>query len=116
MMYQAERETLVYRPVVAKAGGAYDKSSSPKYYLELDGAGHFAWTNLDKMYVSSIDAYGVAFFDAYLRGETEGLTRLVGNGGAERRGRFESGPLEKREIERRPEAKARIDKRGWASR
>ena len=80
MMYQGGTQDFGVSPVVAKAGGAYDKSSSPKYYLELDGVGHFAWTNLDKMYVSSIDACGVAFFAAYLRGETEDLTRLVGNG------------------------------------
>jgi hypothetical protein len=47
--------------------------------MERDGAGHFAWTNLNRMYVA-IDSYSVAFFDAYLNNRKDNLTRLL-NGG-----------------------------------
>jgi len=36
-------------PTVKKNGGAYDQSVKPKYYVELDGTGHFVWTNLNRM-------------------------------------------------------------------
>jgi len=48
--------------------------------VEFDGAGHFAWTNLNRRYQTSIEAYGVAFFDAYLKGETKRLSHLMGSG------------------------------------
>jgi hypothetical protein len=37
--------------------------------VEFDGAGHFAWTDLRGTYQPTIDAYGVAFFDRYLKGK-----------------------------------------------
>jgi len=64
VMYQGGTRDSGITPTVKKGGGAYDRSVKPKYYIELDGAGHFAWTNLNRVYVSSIDAYSVAFFDA----------------------------------------------------
>jgi hypothetical protein len=51
--------------------GAYDLSSSPKYYVEFDGAGHFAWTLLNKTYQDVIDTYSVAFLDRYVKGQKE---------------------------------------------
>ena len=80
VMYQGGTRDSGITPTVKKSGGAYDQSSTPKYYVELDGAGHFAWTNVNRSYVSSIDAYSVAFFDAYLKGRKDDLTKLF-NGG-----------------------------------
>jgi hypothetical protein len=59
---------------------AYEKTAKPKFYVEFAGAGHFAWTNLNRRYQRSIEAYGVAFFDAYLKGETKRLSQLLGSG------------------------------------
>ena len=61
------------------APGAYDRSSSPKYYVEFSGAGHFAWTDLNPKFQALIVRYSVAFFDAYLRdgGDTAPLSALV---------------------------------------
>jgi hypothetical protein len=56
--------------VIKREGGVYDQSSKPKYFVELDGAGHFAWTDLNKRYQDLIGAYSVAFFDHYLKGQT----------------------------------------------
>jgi predicted dienelactone hydrolase len=80
VMYQGGTRDFAITPMVKKADGAYDQSKKPKFYVELDGAGHFAWTDLNRTYVSSIDAYSVAFFDAYLRNRRDGLTKLMHGG------------------------------------
>jgi predicted dienelactone hydrolase len=79
VMYQGGTRDSGVTPTVKKPGGAYDQSSKPKYYVEFEGAGHLAWTNLNKMYAPSIEAYSVAFFDAYLKGETAQLEQSMGN-------------------------------------
>ena len=40
----------------------------PKYYVELKGAGHFAWTDLRSTFYDQIVAYSLAFLDRYVRG------------------------------------------------
>jgi predicted dienelactone hydrolase len=69
-MYQGGTLDIGITPSVRRPGGAYDLTSAPKYYLEISGAGHFAWTNLNKSYESLIDDYAVAFFDRYLQATT----------------------------------------------
>ena len=71
VMYQGGTRDLGVTPTVRRFNGAYDLSSAPKYYVEFDGAGHFAWTNLNREYVELIDEYSVAFFDRYLKGKTD---------------------------------------------
>jgi len=68
VMYQGGTFDFGITPSVRRPGGAYDLSSSPKYFLELAGAGHFAWTNLNKSYQPIITDYARAFFDHYLKG------------------------------------------------
>jgi predicted dienelactone hydrolase len=70
VMYQGGTADLGETPVVAREGGVYDQSSNSKYFVELDGAGHFAWTDLNKRYQEVIDAYSVAFFNRYLKEQT----------------------------------------------
>jgi len=77
IMYQGGTLDIGISPYVRRPGGAYDLTSAPKYFLDLAGAGHFAWTNLDKSYQSIISDYGIAFFDRYLKGTTDPLTHLV---------------------------------------
>jgi predicted dienelactone hydrolase len=67
VMYQGGTLDLGITPFVRRAGGAYELTSAPKYFVELDGAGHFAWTNLNKSYQSLINDYSIAFFDRYLK-------------------------------------------------
>jgi hypothetical protein len=71
VMYQGGTLDIGITPTVRRLGGAYDLTSSPKYYLELAGGGHFAWTNLNKSYQPTIDDYALAFFDRYLKGATD---------------------------------------------
>lgn len=70
VMYQGGTLDTGITPFINKGGSAYDGTPAPKYYVELSGAGHFAWTNIDPFYRSTIDAYAVAFFDTYLRGKS----------------------------------------------
>lgn len=79
VMYQGGTADLGETPLVKRAGGAYDLSSPPKYYVELQGAGHFAWTDLNPRFQSVIDQYSVAFFDRYVRSPTtpNALARLT---------------------------------------
>ena len=66
-MYQGGTLDMGITPFVAKANGVYDQTRPPKYYIELDGAGHMAWTDLLSTYHAAILDYTVAFFDRYLK-------------------------------------------------
>ena len=78
VMYQGGTVDLGETPVVNRAGGVYDRSSAPKYFVEFEGAGHLAWTDLNKRYQDVIDAYSVAFFDQYLKAQSsDTLARLM---------------------------------------
>jgi predicted dienelactone hydrolase len=69
VMYQGGTYDFGITPFVAKANGAYDQTPRPKYFVEFDGAGHFAWTDLQDSYHSAIIDYGRAFFDHVLKGK-----------------------------------------------
>lgn len=71
VMYQGGTLDIGISPFVRKPGGAYDLTSAPKYFLDLAGAGHFAWTNLNKSYQSRINQYALAFFARHLKGTAE---------------------------------------------
>ncbi len=81
VMYQSGTRDLGVLPTVKRPNGAYDLSSRPKYFVEFNGAGHLAWTNIVKDYQSLVDAYSVAFFDHYLKVTTgpDPLAPLTGN-------------------------------------
>lgn len=67
VMYQGGTLDLGVTPTIRRLQGAYDLSPPPKYYVEIAGAGHFAWTNLNPKYHELIGRYSVAFFDRYLK-------------------------------------------------
>jgi len=68
VMYQGGTLDFGITPTVRRLSGAYDRSSAPKYYVEFKGAGHLAWTSLNKAYQEIISSYSVAFFDRWLKG------------------------------------------------
>ena len=69
VMYQGGTRDVGITPSVAKAGGAYELTPAPKYFVEFDGAGHFAWTDLRDSDHAAIVAYSLAFVNHYVRGE-----------------------------------------------
>lgn len=77
VMYQGGTHDIGVTPSVRRSGGAYDLSSAPKYFMELAGAGHFAWTDLNKSYQWLINQYSLAFFDRYLKVTTDPLAHLI---------------------------------------
>ena len=72
VMYQGGTRDVGITPELHKSMGSYDQTSRPKYYLELDGAGHFAWTNVNTESHRSIVAYSLAFLDHYVKNEPAG--------------------------------------------
>jgi predicted dienelactone hydrolase len=70
VMYQGGTRDPGVTPSVIKGGGAFELTPAPAYYVEFDGAGHFAWSDLDSRYHESIAWYSIAFLDRHLRGDT----------------------------------------------
>lgn len=68
VMYQGGTRDLGITPSLKRAKGAFDQSSSPKYFVEFEKAGHFSWSDLNTTAHPSIIVYSLAFFDFYLRG------------------------------------------------
>ncbi|HME69080.1 MAG TPA: dienelactone hydrolase family protein [Myxococcota bacterium] len=69
VMYQGGTRDLGITPSLRKNEGAYEQSPTPKYYVEFDKAGHFAWTNLSETAHGLIVAYSLAFMNHYVKGE-----------------------------------------------
>src|SRR6266849_2042229 len=67
VMYQGGTRDYGITPFVNKGEGAYDQTPAPKYFVDFDDAGHFAWTNLRGTYHAAIVDYSVAFLDRYLK-------------------------------------------------
>ena len=47
----------------------YPKTHAPKYFVELDGADHFASTEMNRDYQNIIDRIALQFFDRYVKGD-----------------------------------------------
>ncbi len=70
VMYQGGTRDVGITPFIKKANGAYAQSPAPKYFVEFEGAGHFAWTDLNPKFHAAIIDYSRAFLDHYLKGKT----------------------------------------------
>jgi predicted dienelactone hydrolase len=68
VMYQGGTLDFGITPSLRREGGVYDASPSPKYFVELDRAGHFAWTDLRASAHGTINEYAIAFLDHYVFG------------------------------------------------
>jgi predicted dienelactone hydrolase len=68
VMYQSGTLDLGVQPALHRELGAFDQSPSPKYYVEFQGAGHLAWTNVGRADRTGILAYSLAFLDRYVKG------------------------------------------------
>ena len=68
VMYQGGTWDLGVTPTMHRAMGSYDQSPVPKYYIEFDKIGHFAWTDVGRSSArDAIVAYSVAFLDHYVK-------------------------------------------------
>jgi predicted dienelactone hydrolase len=75
IMYQGGTRDLGITPTLHKSQGAYDLTPAPKFYVEFQGAGHFAWTNLSTVAHDAIVAYSLAFMNHYVRGNAPGVLK-----------------------------------------
>ncbi|HEX3754502.1 MAG TPA: alpha/beta fold hydrolase [Rhizomicrobium sp.] len=66
VMYQTGTRDIGIGPVLLRQGG-YEKTRGPKYLVVLQGAGHFAWTELNPAFQKTIASYAIAFLDRELR-------------------------------------------------
>jgi predicted dienelactone hydrolase len=69
VMYQGGTRDIGISPSLGKGGGAYDLTPAPAYYVEFQGAGHLAWTDLVQDFQSSIGYYCLAFLNKYVKGD-----------------------------------------------
>jgi predicted dienelactone hydrolase len=70
VMYQGGSLDLGITPSLRRPAGAYDKTPAPVYFVELRGAGHLAWTDLQPRFQDTIVHYALAFFDAHLKDQS----------------------------------------------
>lgn len=70
VMYQGGSKDNGVTPYINKGKGAYDKTPAPKYYVEFDGARHFAWSDKGReQFHPAIVNYSLAFLNHYLKGQ-----------------------------------------------
>jgi predicted dienelactone hydrolase len=84
VMFQTGTRDIGIGPVLLRRGG-YDQTGSSKfgarkYLIELKGAGHFAWTELNPVFQKTIADYAKAFFDRELRGKPAPLLDAAPSG------------------------------------
>jgi predicted dienelactone hydrolase len=80
VMYQGGERDFGITPGLRKAGGVYDKSNAPKYFLELKQQGHLDWTVkacqgdgtvencLNEARVKTVTETAITFLDRYVKG------------------------------------------------
>jgi predicted dienelactone hydrolase len=70
VMYQGGTRDAPVTPIIKKSLGAYETTNAPKYFVELENANHFAWTQPEKRHQDIIKQTVLAFFDKYLKGQS----------------------------------------------
>ena len=68
VMYQGGTLDAGITPSLRRAGGVYDASPAPKYFVDFTRVGHFAWTDLRATAHDGINEYAIAFLDHYVLG------------------------------------------------
>jgi predicted dienelactone hydrolase len=79
VMYQGGTRDFGTTLALQKTAGAYDQSPEPKYFVEFDKAGHFAWADVGITAHEEIVAYSLAFMNHYVKGESvkQSLTQKI---------------------------------------
>lgn len=71
VMYQCGTMDFGVTPFLTGKRGAFDQTSAPAYLVEIQGANHFTWSNLNRnqAHEKLIDHYCLAFLDKYVQGD-----------------------------------------------
>ncbi|HLJ56735.1 MAG TPA: alpha/beta hydrolase [Chthonomonadaceae bacterium] len=83
VMFQGGTWDYGVTPSVRRSGGAFDVITAPAELVDIDRAGHFAWTDLNADHQANIVYYSVAFLDKYVKGRTGDDPALKRKGVAE---------------------------------
>jgi len=67
--YQGGSRDYAVTPQIRRPQGCYDQTASPATYIEFQGAGHFAWTDLQPRFHRAIIAYSLAFLDERMKSQ-----------------------------------------------
>ncbi|MDI1228804.1 MAG: alpha/beta fold hydrolase [bacterium] len=78
VMYQGGTRDAGITPMLKKEGGAYDKTSSPAYFVEFEKTGHLGWTDLSKASQTRVVDYSLWFLDHALNKTDVPLPRETG--------------------------------------
>ena len=78
VMYQGGTRDVGITPMLKKEGGAYDKTSSPGYFVEFEKTGHLGWTDLSKASQARVVDYSLWFLDHALNKTDVPLPRETG--------------------------------------
>lgn len=72
VMYQTGTADFGVAPFLKAPDGAFKMTPAPAYLVDLVGANHFAWTNLnrEKFKENLIEHYVISFLDRYVKGDT----------------------------------------------
>lgn len=81
VLYIGGSRDIPVTPMLKASNGAYAQTNAPKYFMELEGAGHFSFTQRDNRFWDRIDKTTLAFLDTYLKGDVKEINpgkRAVG--------------------------------------
>jgi predicted dienelactone hydrolase len=66
IMYQGGTRDMGITPHLKKGGGAFDQAKSRAYFVNLQDAGHFSWTEFNKKQRNLILSYSLSFLKKYV--------------------------------------------------
>lgn len=78
VQFQGGVRDIGVTPKVKAPGGCYDQTGKPAMYVEFEGAGHLAWTDVAGADQSMIETYAQSFLDSKLIGGTALTRKLPG--------------------------------------
>jgi len=73
IMYQSGTMDFGVEPFLLGPGGAFSKTNSPAYLVDIKGANHFTWTvlNRQKAREDLIDHYCISFLNKYVQNDAQ---------------------------------------------
>jgi len=67
VMYQGGTEDHLTHHTIRK-GGAFDQTKGPKVYVEIEGARHLSWSEMERTHADLIARYTLAFLQHHVEG------------------------------------------------
>lgn len=78
VQFQGGTKDLGVTPKVKAPGGCFDATGKPSMFVEIEGAGHLAWTDFNAAAQVTIGTYAQSFLDSKLIGGTALSKKLPG--------------------------------------